>query len=336
MGFRVKNFLFRSLIVSVIALSGCVSLTDEKEPPRITEDMPLVEAIDAAIEHGTATLKDVKTTVIKASNKSEVNKIVAGKIVKNIHSYKPTQIVNAVNLYQFTTKTLSHAVFLALIRAEDVTTRKLGWELAYRMPSRELAVLIDKEVTELVTKGGEELVLVPEMAKAVEVAQLTSLYTIVRQGLLKSGDEPFVRAMIALNPAQAAQDFMDYLALASVEDLRQINQTTVNSISCVHILKHYLTYDPPSSHPKFEQLFYFAISRNQALAELAHLVIERLGEENKDAVALKLTALPMWAQVAFVEGARRHYNSGVQSLLSALRESTSHAEVIEEIDAIRY
>ncbi|MGE0172010.1 MAG: hypothetical protein AB7T49_04465 [Oligoflexales bacterium] len=332
----MKKSLIRCLFLSALAGGGCVSVNDNGEAPKITEDMPLEEAIDAAIDFGAVTLQTVKTNTVKSTNKEQVNKIVSDRIVKNVKSYNPGQMVNAVNLYQFTTKTLSHGVFLALIKAQDLTMRNLGWQLAYHMPSRELGLLIEKEITDLITKGGEDIVLVPEMAKAVEVAQLRSLYTVVRQGLLKSGDEPFVKAMIALNPVRAAQDFMNYLALATVEDLRQINQTTVNSISCVRILQHYMSYDPPTGHPSFEQLFYFAISRNQALSELAHLVIERMSSTNKEIIALKLTGLPMWAQVAFVEGSRRHYDSGVQSLLSTLRESTSHSEVVEEIDAIRY
>ena len=76
------------------------------------------------------------------------------------------------------------------------------------------------------------------MANAVAANQLTDAYTLIREGLMQQGGEEFVNAMIALNPKRASWDFLDYLAQASAEELRQLTLSSVDLFSCVAILKH--------------------------------------------------------------------------------------------------
>jgi hypothetical protein len=297
--------------------------------------MTLEEVLQLAVDEGGATLKTVKDKRITKQNVAAVNKIVEGMLMSSIDKYSPTQLPSAVNLYQHTLTTLSVPLFLKLIDADAPAARKLGWELAHRFPSEQVARAIDKELTRKVTNGDEEQILVPEMAKAVQANGLASVYTLVREGLYTQGDDAYARAMAALNPEQASYDFMDYLAQATSDDLRQIHQSTINPFSAIIILQHYLGYNPPMAHPKFEQIFYYAISRNQALAQLANRVIEKQLAQNQALILTKLSSLPVWAQVAYVEGTRRNFTAGIKVFLATLRQSTAHTEVIEEIDAIR-
>jgi hypothetical protein len=328
MKYKFAGYLLAALLVS------CVSV-DSKEAKQssINEDMTLQEALELAIEEGGQTLDMVKKTKINKSNETEANAIVEKLLLNS--SYSSPELLSAINLYQFTVKKVSPGLFVKLIKADDVNARKFGWELATRFPDEELAKVIDKELTEFLTDGEEEQALLPEMAKAVQANRLVSVYTLVREGLYRKGDDAFARAMAVLNPDQASYDFMDYLAQASSEDLRQIHQSTINPYSAMIILQHYLSYSPPFAHPKFDQLFYYAISRNQGLAQLANMVIERQLSQNQGLMLSKLSSLPVWAQVAYVEGTRKNFTAGVKGFLANLRKSTAHTEVVEEIDSIR-
>ena len=47
----------------------------------------------------------------------------------------------------------------------------------------------------------------------------------------------FAKALAALAPERAGYDFMEYIAQASIEDLRQLNQTSINVYTCIIIFR---------------------------------------------------------------------------------------------------
>ena len=143
----------------------------------------------------------------------------------------------------------------------------------------------------------------------------------------------FAKTMIKLNPEKARFDFMDYLGRATIEDLRQLNQKTVDLHATLVILNFYKSNDIPLFHPKVGSLFLFSISRNRALAEVATEVLEKETGRYSFELALILARLPQWIQVAFVESQKGEQSTKVGVLLGHLREITPSKQVIEEINS---
>jgi hypothetical protein len=193
---------------------------------------------------------------------------------------------------------------------------------------------MDEEFTTRMKEGEEEVLYVPSMALAVQANRMDSAYTLLREGLFRTGEETFARAMATLKPRQASDDFLDYLSKASVEELRQLNQKEVNVYSCLVALQH-LTQVPASiNHPHFNHLFLYAVSRNQGLADLAHVVLERAVGNHTEYLAVLLSQMDDWIQVAYVESARRRMSPSVQAFILALKEATPHPSVVEEIISV--
>ena len=61
--------------------------------------------------------------------------------------------------------------------------------------------------------------------------------------------------MAHLNPLSAANDFLDYLSLAPVEELRQLAQKTINLYTAQVAFKHFIRYPISINHPKSQILF---------------------------------------------------------------------------------
>lgn len=177
--------------------------------------------------------------------------------------------------------------------------------------------------------------MLPQMAQAAQANKLTSIYTLLRRGLMMKGDSEFAKAMITFDPKKATNDFMDYLSLATVEDLRQLNQSTINLHTCLVIFRHFLNYPVSTSHPKYSHLFIYSVSRNQVLKEMANLVLERQLPQYREQMAFTLARLPVWIQVAYVEGIRENLNTNVNLFLAKLKTVTAHKEVLEEIDDLK-
>ena len=336
---REVKWIFGALIaISIGIQQGCVSLSSdrEKEIPKITQDTPLPEAINIAVTYGGESLEIVKKR-IKAENAwDQVEKQTKEIVLKDATTRPQDQIINAIHLYQISAKDISPDIVLALFHAEQPAVKQIGWQISALRPSREIRDLMEKELTRVIYEGEESSVLVPEMARAVMANRLSGVYSLLREGLMTTGDADFVRAMIQFYPRQASQDFMNYLAQASIEDLRQLRQKMVNAHSCFIILNHFLRYPPAVTHPRYSHLFLFAVSRNQALRELTNRVLERQYPQNKEQMAMTLAGLPVWIQLAFVEGVRERLTPNIGVFLNQLQQVTAHKEVLEEISALKY
>ena len=317
---------------------GCVSLSNDKdkEIPQITQETPTAEAIDIAIKFGGESLEIAKKKVKTEGSWDKVEKQTSKIITEDVNSRPQDQIINAIHLYQLSAKSISIPVVHALLRADRPAVKQIGWQLAAIRPSRDIRDLIDKELTRAVYEGEESSILVPEMAQAVMANKVSGVYSLLREGLMATGDPDFVRAMIQFYPRQASQDFMNYLAQASIEDLRQLNQKMVNIHSCFIILNHFARYPVPVTHPRFSHLFLYAVSRNQALRELTNKVLEKQYPLSKEQMAMTLAQLPVWIQIAFVEGVRDRMTPNIGVFLNQLQQVTAHKEVLEEISALKY
>ena len=328
------------VIVTTVALSACVTTKTEKaevtkaEPaPEITADMSLETALEAGINYGGHTLDSVKK-LIKARGESAR----AAKLIENTldqqTDLQPHQMMNAAHLFITNSDRLEPEFFQKLVRSTRVPARMLGWQLAAGKPSKEIAATIEAELTRAIDSGTEENMLVPQMANAVRANQLKSSYTVVRQGLMSNGAEEFVLAMAALEPDRASNDFLKYLAMVPPEELRQLTLSSVNLYSCIAILKHMRRHQPDTAAASFENLYFYSVSRNTGLAELAQEVLESYLPQNSEILAQMLAKHPVWVQMAYLESSRRRMNPKIGLLLGELRQATPEKDVAREISEI--
>jgi hypothetical protein len=308
---------------------------DLPKPPKITAKMPLDEALHAGIDFGGDTLVDVKKLVKKRNQSAAAAKLVFADLEGGIDDYEPHQLLNAGHLVASLPVTLPLPLFDKLVGAERPIARQVGWQLAAIKPTAAVAKAIEVELSRALVDGEEENVLLPQMANAVRVNRLVSAYTMVREGLMRKGNEEFAAAMAFLDPERASDDFLDYLSIATGEELRQLSVQSVNSYACIAILKHLQRYQPRIGNARFGVLFLYAVSRNNALADMAMNVLEGLVPQRTTQLAQLLASHPSWVQIAFLDNARRRMTPKLGLLVAELKQDTTATDVVSEIDEIK-
>lgn len=337
----MKRLLRVLMVVGVcLMVSACVTWRRGDEPatpaaPAITPSMPLPDAIAAGMRFGNPTADEVIQLIRHRDEWPDATRLLEGALADGHASLSSIEIAHGVQMYNQSPKATGIKVFKALSRDERLVIRQLSWQVAAAMPSAAMAEAVDAELTRALERGEEKETLVPAMAMAIQSNKMRGVYTLARAGLMTTGHESFVRAMAELDPARASSDFMEYLALAPADELRQMTMTSVNVFACLEALR-FMTRRPPAiSHPKFGQLFLYSASRNQSLAELANAVLDGFYGKNNETLAMLLARHPVWVQVAFVEGTRQRMTGALGVFLDTLKETTAHEEVVEEINEIR-
>lgn len=326
---RVLRVYFSCLVV--VALSACVSAGRDSEPPEIYDDMTTDEAVDAAVIHGKLTLRKVKNLIDKQKRQGDVKKYLDKKLFSSLSGYEDYEVMNLMNLYHTYHGANAVKLFPVLVQSDRSFLRVLSWNLAADFPSKQMASAIDTEFSRKLTAGEEEDLYLSQMALAVQINRLDSAYTLVRAGLFDKGDVEFARAMLNLKPKLASRDFITYLAKANAEELRQLNQSSVNIHTCIVILKHLAAFPTSVNDRNFSILFLYAVSRNRSLAELAQVVLQKHIAQDRESIALMLSRMPQWTQIAFVDDIRRNSSPYKSSFLADLSSFTPHKVVAEEI-----
>jgi hypothetical protein len=321
------------LISAMLIATSCVTLrdTDPERPPEITAEMSTEEAATAAVTYGEETFQAASRRFTERNEWPKVKEFAVSMLKSLPKDMTARQQVLLVQLYQSSVKQLDTEVFLYLVRNENSILRQAGWQLAAHFPRADLVPLIDAELSRIVAGSQEQNNLFPQLAKAVRANRVKAAYTFLRLGLMGNGDDEFARAMATLDPIRSTNDFMNYLTLANSEELRQITQKSVNVYSCIYIMKHFLAYPVNVSNPSFSQLFYYAISRNNALSDLGKEVLQFGVNGSPAAIALLLSREPAWVQIAFVESVRRTQQPKLKVLVSELLPLASDEGVAMEI-----
>jgi hypothetical protein len=322
-----------ALIGAAVLSISCVSLPKDgvEQPPEITSELSVDECVQAGMRFGGVTLETVKKRFHKNKEWPAVHKLTAKLLRSPDSKMVNREFLQLVNMYQSSLKNLDEGVFLALIRSESDIQKQAGWQLAANFPEPKVAQWVDRELSIMLESGTEEKNLFPQLAHAVQANRVKAAYSMMRMALLKSGVDDFAKAMAALDPIRASNDFFDYLALANPEDLRQMTQTTVNVFTCMFIMKHYLAYPADINHPKSEMIFYYSISRNNGLADIAKDVVQYGLNGSVAHIAQILARMPSWVQVAFVEGVRTSQDQKLKLVLAELQLATSEQDVADEI-----
>ncbi len=318
-------------VISCQTTSKVASLEKFKNV-KLDGQTPTQLAIDVASERGTESIQYVSQLITKRKAWPQVYPTIVNRIEKN-RKYSQVELFNLAMLYQSGPGEANTSFVQNLLASSDSFMNKLGWYIAASKPSPKIALVLDNALSTILTNSNSSRLHEPMMAMAVSQNNLRSAYSIMRQSLMQTGIEQFAEAMIHLNPSQASEDFLEYLNLAPTEELRQLTISSVNVTTCQIILMH-MQKSPPSIHnPKFQQIFVFAVARNQSLSEMAAGVLESQFTRNRRYLAALLARTPEWLQIAYVEDAKHDMTAHKKLFLTDLRNTTPHEDVVFEINS---
>lgn len=328
------------IFIAIISMTSCTTTekpetVEAKVAPQITRDMKLEDALNAAIEFGGDTARDVRRLITKRKQWPLAEKFLAEAIRDGIIKYDNSQLINVTMTYLSGPVQPSAALFQKLVESGRPLARELAWQMAAALPGKTMRGAIERELNRALLEGEDADILLPQMATAVQSNRMVSAYTLVRRGLLTKGNEEYASAMAVLDPERASFDFIDYLALCPPEELRQMTVTSINVYAATIALQHLIKLAPPEGHPRIEIVFYYAISRNPGLSELGTSLADVLAMKDQRGTAIAMTRIPTWAQIAFIESARRTMNPTRRVFLSELKKISPQAEVAEELSEIQ-
>jgi len=318
---------------------SCVSGT-QKSLPSLSLMRPETSAkklLQYALEYGGSYHKKLKLICRNAPQKS---KQVAHLIHQTFLGYSlekklPKYALPMANLYLDFLPANAWKVFDHLVNAEDKTLRRIAWIIARRQQTLVMKERMDWHLTSLIEKDRLERAFLPEMALAISSHSLRSAYTIINQALIAQGDPVYAKTMTRLNKDRASYDFLNYLALVTPEELRQVTVRSVNLLTCQMILDFYVYFPPPLSHPNLDYLFYYAISRSDALINRSLAVINRFLPKYGSFLALKLSRTSVATQTAYINNANRRVLTRQQRMLMvALKEITISPLVLADLEDV--
>lgn len=324
--------LKRVLLVGLLFGTACQSNTDQQKP-EITRDMSLTEAYGLAKTHDADIMQKVKEL---AKERNELPKLAAmteNDLMNNHSKLSYNELSHATNMYVYSSQKAEPKVIKSLLNAKEPGVRKIGWRLAAVKPSAEVAAVVDGVLNSALSNGHEDEILDPDMAKALQENGMKGDYTFLERGLSIQGAPEYATAMLALDPKNATPAFLTYLMRADLEDLRQLNQKSINVYTCTVIFRFLIENPLPISHPGVASLFLFAVSRNRGLADMANAVLEKQIPEHRASFAAILARLPVPVQVAFIENSQREMTANLRLLLNDLKDVAQTKEVIEELNS---
>jgi hypothetical protein len=322
----------------IALLSACVTMKKPEgpeRPPVITQETSTVDAVKAATRFGGETAASAVKVIQHRRDWSTATQILSNMMISDHAAVSSLELSNAVDLVLQAPSIPAVSLFRALAQDERVVVRQLAWRVAAAAPATAMAAAMDEQLTRAIENGDDKEIFIPAVAAAVEANELKSVYTLMRRGLMETGHESFARVMAKLNPTAAANDLMDYLALAPVEELRLMTLTSVDVHACMESLRQMVRRPPSVNHPQIANLFAYATSRNPSLAELGQAVVDRYMGNDKETLAAAFVRTSVATQVAFIEGARRRMNPAVIAFLGEVKKATPNQDVIEEIDELR-
>jgi len=330
----MKNKISKWMAVALcLTMFACVTdAPNDGQPPVITMDTTVDQGIAAVRHHGPAVLPQVRKVFSSRGDWPEVQRKLSAMIPPLARSDQDrVELAHLVHLFQDSSPSLDHKIVTVLVQGRSPLARHLGWQLIANDPSPTARDLADQLLSQILIEGREADHLIAPLADAVAANRLATAYTVMRRGLMQTGDDSFAKAMISLNPTHAANDFLNYLAMAPIDELRQLNQTTVNMYTAMVALQHMVVTPPTVNHPRLGHLFFYAVSRNNALSELAHLVVERNYLRERQQVASVLAGLDPWIQISYIEGAKRNLTPNTRLLLGELSQIAVQREVLDEL-----
>jgi len=324
-----------SLLGLVFVLLGCVSWNakNQQQIPDVSSTTPIKERISLAIDFGGKAMEQSKKIMVSQGDQLDTQTTLEQAIVKNHKSWTDRQLINAIELYESTKPSDTRLLFELLTQSQESIRVTLAWRLASIGTSLKIPNSIDFVLTRDFDKIEKHLI--TEMAQAVRIHRVTSVYTILKMGLMRTGELSFAQALAQLKPIEASPIFLNYLRLAPLEELRQRTLSQVNSFTCAEILSHLEKYPVPSNSTDLKKIFEFAVSRNLILSSRARAVVDAWVPVMAEVLSEELARSELFIQMAFIEGSKREPTRNINSLLERLKMTTTYAEVLDELANFR-
>ena len=315
-------------------LSSCITLWHSDSLPKDYQGLSVVELVALVRDHGVRVIRKVYQHLRQTDQLAEAGRYIFQQIDQRRDSYDTVALINVLHLYQLTDDRQAPRLFVKLLTEKRRAVIELAWQVATIMPSPAMARAIAGAIGEAIEEGREKSLFLPQVASAVSANQVKGVYTLLRAGLNHSHHESFAQAMATSDPKRAATDFTAYLSRASIDELRQQSPTSVNIYVCLVILRHLERQTLSPYDRNFAVLFWYAISRNPGLSELASRILEGYYGKHADSLAQMLARLPYWAQFAFVGNVGRRLTPTSRQFLVVLQQKTSGVDVIDEINQV--
>lgn len=322
-------------IFCFVFIFSCTSTKDYLQEP-ITQETPTKEALEIAILRGGQDIKNALRLVVARRDQEKAKNFIFDRLMTKDEEIQKTfsDQANMIALLQsFRLEPQKTILLFETMKASlNPRQRELAWGVATAFPSKEMGVHIEKHLSQALLYDDLDRELLPAMADALAQNYLVSSYSILKQGLLKIHDIAFVQAMIKLNPMAAERDFLDYLSFVPLEELRQLNLESSNIFVCMEILEFLHARNPLPTHPKYDYLFNFAISRNPSLSSLAIDILDKASVKHRAHLAQMLARAQSWVQLAYIEKVRRNSNIQTRLFLKELKDISSKSLVLKEIE----
>ncbi len=323
------------VLMSLIGAAGCQSLETgaPTEKPQITREMSLEDAYRKAVSYGAETLPELRELAKDRNQLTDLHRIAEADLLKEYDNLPTPVLLNVAHVYRVSGNGMNPEILNRMARSKQEAVRRIGWRLAATRPSADVGRMIETLLTESLTKGRENEMLVPDMASAIQENSIKSAYSFLVLGLMQQGAPEYANAMLALDANRASGPFIDYLNKADLDDLRQLNQKTINLLTATVIFRFFSENPLPLNHPGVPIVFQYAVSRNRALSEMAFAVLDKHIPESRLALAVLLSRQPVPVQIAFIESSQRETTANLRLFLDDMKEVAQQKEVIEELNS---
>ena len=275
-------------------------------------------------------------------NADNIENLLISLFMANNNSWNSSQLQRAMYLYlNFTNKKNLLVLFDSMIKTDltAMTDYTMAWNLLnifyqdhYSEKNQKfVAKYIEQIITAALKNNSINAHLVSEFALACINWKVTNVYDVLKLGLLYNGHVYFTQAMASMDPVKSSADFLDYLALAPDEDLRQLNFSALNHSSALAALIHLKSYPPNFGHRHLGKLFVYGSARQTDLKESALHIIDMLTPIQPNVMAYELARQKQWVQIAIIEHTRRQKTPNRMLLLANLQNISSSKIIIEEL-----
>lgn len=332
-----SNYILVMHLALIVMLTSCATLWRSDDGlPQSYDGLSVAELVDIVRQHGGKALRPVYRQLQRDKALVAAGRHIATAVPSALQGGDIVALVAILHLYQLTGDPDAPRIFVLLTTPEQrqAVLVQVGWQIATLMPSPRMATAITRALEQALQQGRERALFLPQVAAAIAANRVVEGYTFVRQGLQRTHDEAFARALLKLNPQRASEDFLFYLADVPLDALRQKLPTASNIPLRLMMLQHLQVYPVDTQHRKLDTLFSYVVSRNPALSEAAQQVLAVYYNKYGEQLAQLLARMPYWVQFACVEKLARQLNPSSRRFLVILRQKTSGVDVVDEINQL--
>ena len=335
-GFGLSRILVVMLLAGVVLASCATLMRSDDGLPQSYEGLSVAELVDLVRQHGGKALRPVYRQLQRDKSLVAAGRQIATAVPRALQGGDIVALVAMLHLYQLTADPDATRIFtlLTVPEQQQEVLVQVGWQIATLMPSPRMAATITRALERALQQGRERTLLFPQVAAAIAANRVVEGYTFLRQGLQRTHNEAFARALLKLNPQRASEDFLVYLANLSFDTLRQKLPMASNIPLHLMMLQHLRVYPVTMQHHNLDTLFSYVVSRNPALSEAAQQVLAAYYDKHSEQLAQMLARMPYWVQFACVEKLARRLNPSSRRFLVILRQKTSGVDVVDEINQL--